>query len=284
MNQDAVFANMTLEDYDIAVKPKVQASWNLHELLPKNLDFFILLSSGSGIVGKGGQANYCVGNTYQDALARHRVSNGQKATVLDLGIILSVGYAAEKVDVMGHLRAQGYAALREEEYHALLDELCDPALNVTSALKSQISLGFELPETLRSKGIDFPGWMHDPLFRHLFQIRTHGNNVEDAKDSVNYGMLLASAETREAAEAIIVKAIVGKLSKALGIEQQSIDPSQPLHVYGVDSLVGVELRTWLLKEIGAEIAVFDIVGETTVRSLGQLVVVRSSLVHFTAVE
>lgn len=275
---------MTLEDYYTAIKPKVQASWNLHEVLPRDLDFFILLSSGSGIVGKGGQANYCVGNAYQDALARHRVTNGEKATVLDLGIILSVGYAAEKVDVMGHLRAQGYAALREEEYHALLDELCDPALDVSSILKSQISLGFELPETLRSKGIDFPGWMHDPLFKHLFQIRTRGESVDDTKDMVNYGMLLAAAETREAAETIIVKAIVEKLSKALGLEPQSIDPSQPLHSYGVDSLVGVELRTWLLKEIGAEIAVFDIVGETTIRALGQLVLARSSLVHFTVPE
>jgi len=275
---------MTLDDYFTAVKPKVQASWNLHEILPKDLDFFILLSSGSGIVGKGGQANYCVGNAYQDALARYRVTNGLKATVVDLGIILSVGYAAEKVDVMGHLRAQGYSALREEEYHAMLDELCDPGLSVSSTLKSQVSLGFELPETLRSKGIDFPGWMHDPLFRNLFQIRTHGGSVEDSKDSVNYGMLLVAAESREAAEGIIVKAIIQKLSKALGIEAQSIDPSQPLAAYGVDSLVGVELRTWLLKEIGAEIAVFDIVGETTVRALAQLAVVRSSLVHFSEVE
>ena len=75
-----------------------------------------------------------------------------------------------------------------------------------------------------------------------------------------------------------------KLSKALGIEVQSIDPAQPLHAYGVDSLVGVELRTWLLKEIGAEIAVFDIVGETTIQALAQLVAARSSLVRFAAAD
>ena len=275
---------MMLEDYFAVVKPKVQASWKLHEVLLRDLDFFILLSSGSGIVGKGGQADCCVGNAYQDALARYRATNGQKATVLDLGIILSVGYAAEKVDVMGYLRVQGYSALREEEYHAMLDELCDPELGVPSALNSQISLGLELPETLRFKGIEFPGWMHDPLFRYLFQIRTRGENVEDTKDFVNSGMLLAAAESREAADTIIIKAIVLKLSKALGIEQHNIDPSQPLHVYGVDSLVGVELRTWLLKEIGAEIAAFDIVGETTVCSLAQLAIARSSLVHFRTAE
>ncbi|KAE9567271.1 Highly reducing polyketide synthase alt5 [Colletotrichum fructicola] len=277
--KDAVFANMTLEDYDTAVRPKVHASWNLHEVLPKDMDFFILLSSGSGIVGKGGQANYCVGNAYQDALARYRVSHGLKATVLDLGIILSVGYAAEKIDVMGHLRAQGYAALREEEYHALLDEICNPANSVAPLVRSQISLGFEIPETLRSKGIEFPGWMHEPLFKHIHQIRTMGGNTEESKDSVNYSMLLAGAETLEAAENVITKAIVQKLSRALGIDAATIDSSQPLHAYGVDSLVAVELRTWLSKEMGAEVAVFDMVGDSTIRSLGTFVAARSTLVR-----
>ncbi|KAM5486920.1 Type I Iterative PKS [Microsporum audouinii] len=278
--KDAIFANMSLDDYYTAVKPKVQGSWNLHAILPKNLDFFILLSSGSGIVGKGGQSNYCIGNTYQDALARYRVSHGLKATALDLGIILSVGYAAEKADVIGHLRAQGYAAMREEEYHAMLDQLCDPNLAVPSLLHSQISLGFELPEALRVKGVDMPGWMHDPLFSHLHQIRANGSgSLADITESVNYGLLLAAAETREAAEGIITDAIVQKLSKALGIESQSINPSQPLHAYGVDSLVAVELRTWILKELSAEVAVFDMVGESTIRSLGAMVAARSSFVH-----
>ncbi|KAB5584987.1 fatty acid synthase S-acetyltransferase [Coniochaeta sp. 2T2.1] len=284
--KDAIFANMTLEDYNAAVRPKVHGSWNLHEVLPKDLDFFILLSSGSGIVGKGGQANYCVGNAYQDALARHRVSQGLKATVLDLGIILSVGYAAEKIDVMGHLRAQGYSALREEEYHALLDELCNPANPTPPLARSQLSLGFEIPETLRSKGIEFPGWMHEPLFRHLHQIRTLAGGLVDegSRDTVNYSMLLAGAETQEAAEDVITKAIVEKLSRALGIDVAALDASQPLHAYGVDSLVAVELRTWLSKEMGADVAVFDIVGDSTIRSLGAFVAGRSTLVRFNQVE
>ncbi|KAB5578110.1 KR domain-containing protein [Coniochaeta sp. 2T2.1] len=282
--KDAIFANMTLDDYNAAVRPKVHGPWNLHEVLPKELDFFILLSSGSGIVGKGGQANYCVGNAYQDALARHRVSQGLKATVLDLGIILSVGYAAEKIDVMGHLRAQGYSALREEEYHALLDELCNPTNPTPPLTRSQLSLGFEIPETLRSKGIEFLGWMYEPLFRQLHQIRTLGGVVEENKDTVNYSMLLAGAETQEAAEDVITKAIVEKLSRALGIDVAALDASQPLHAYGVDSLVAVELRTWLSKEMGADVAVFDIVGDSTIRSLGSFVAGRSTLVRFNQVE
>ena len=60
---------MSLEDFQTAIKPKVQGSWNLHALLASEFDFFVLLSSAAGVTGNRGQANYCIGNTYQDALA-----------------------------------------------------------------------------------------------------------------------------------------------------------------------------------------------------------------------
>jgi hypothetical protein len=53
------------------------AAWNLHHCLPRDMDFFILLSSVAGLVGNRGQANYAAGNTFQDALASHRVSLGR---------------------------------------------------------------------------------------------------------------------------------------------------------------------------------------------------------------
>lgn len=60
------------------------------------MDFFVLLSSLSGVVGLHGQSNYACGNTYQDGLARYRTGRGEKAVSLDLGAILSVGYVAER--------------------------------------------------------------------------------------------------------------------------------------------------------------------------------------------
>lgn len=54
---------MSGEDYRAAVRPKVQATRNLHELLPKDLDFFVCLSSIGGVVGSRGQSNYNAGRT-----------------------------------------------------------------------------------------------------------------------------------------------------------------------------------------------------------------------------
>ena len=85
---------MTLENFEAALHPKVRGSWNLHTMLPKELDFFVLLSSTAGIFGSRGQSNYATANTYQDALARYRVSLGQRAVSLNLGRVSRIGYAA----------------------------------------------------------------------------------------------------------------------------------------------------------------------------------------------
>ena len=82
---------MTYTDWVLATRPKIQGSNNLHNLMPKDLDFFVFLSSSAGVIGARGQANYAAGNGFQDALATHRRKKGIKAVSLDLGPILGAG-------------------------------------------------------------------------------------------------------------------------------------------------------------------------------------------------
>ncbi|KAH3325040.1 hypothetical protein EMGR_003173 [Emarellia grisea] len=253
--RDSTFANMTIEDYYTALKPKLDGSWNLHSELPKDLDFFILLSSISTIVGNRG----------------HRSGSG---------MVLSVGYVAENdSDLINHLRDVGVEPMREEEFLSILDELCNPNQPATIPLtKSQISLGLQMPETRVATGAEEPGWMRDPLFRHLYRIRTLEGAAESDERSVNYALLLAGADNFEEASGIVYEAMVSKLVKALNISQGDVDPSKPLHALGVDSLVAVELRTWMLKQLDADVAVFDLMEVASLRALASLIATRSGYV------
>jgi KR domain/Phosphopantetheine attachment site len=284
--RDAIFANMSLEDYSIVVRTKISASRNLADLLPLSLDFFILLSSLSGIVGLRGQANYNVGNSYQDALARHLRLQGSNAVSIDLGMMLQVGYAAEHEATVGkNLKSQGYNGIKETEFLDLLDVICNPDPTVRAAINepatTQIAIGFELPDSLQAKGADIPAWMDEPLFKHLKQLGLSDSSASGASGGdqvVRYSKLLAEATSVVEAGDIVTTAIMEKLAKALGLSEQDIDPSRPLHSYGVDSLVSVELRTWFLKEIAAEVTVFEIMGKGSVKDLGLLVAGKSSYV------
>ena len=89
--KDGLFENATSEDFNMAIKPKVQGTWNLHKHLPSQIDFFVLLSSLASVTRIRGQTNYAARNSYKDALARHIVSSGEKCISLNLGPILSIG-------------------------------------------------------------------------------------------------------------------------------------------------------------------------------------------------
>lgn len=117
--KDQNFEQMSLEDWQTSVRPKVAATWNIHSYFsaPGSLDFMVMLASVSGILGTATQANYSAGCSYQDAIARRRQSTGLPAVSLDLGIVREVGYAAtaEQRAVMESWRRIGPTIVLGEE-------------------------------------------------------------------------------------------------------------------------------------------------------------------------
>lgn len=259
---------MDLENFNAALRPKVQGSWNLHAHLPKGMDFFVLLSSTGGVFGSRGQSNYAAGNTYQDSFARYRVSLGEKAISLNLGLMLAVGFAAERQQVTDSLRAAGYEGIHQAEFLAMLDYYCNPNLPLCSASESQIVTGISTPALLKSKGMAEIFWMSKPLFRGLSQVdRVSSSSAETLRPSVDYKALLENSDSLKNAGDIIAQALTKKLSSALSMPENDIELQKPIFAYGVDSLVAVEIRYWFLKEFQAEVAVFNILDSESISKL-----------------
>ncbi|KAJ5293199.1 uncharacterized protein N7443_009152, partial [Penicillium atrosanguineum] len=266
--RDALFENISHQSWHESISPKVQGSWNLHQHLPREMDFFIMLSSISGLVGTTGQANYAAGNTFQDALARYRVGLGEKATALDLGVFDFAGAVAEDAQLREILIANvGLEPVTKSQLHALLDYYCDPQATLQSTSDCQVTVGLSPSATQAS-------WLKKPMFRHL-TAHESGSGSHGASSSVSTS--LQQAESLASATALATEAIAHKLSQALSIAVGDIDSNKPLHQYGVDSLVAVELRSWFAKELQSEMAVFDILGGATLTSVAQLATSKSKL-------
>lgn len=281
--RDSILENMTHADFHTALRPKVQASWNLHAQLPTDLSFFILLSSLGGVVGNTGQSNYAAGNTYQDALARHRTALGLPAASLDVGMMLQVGFVAERAKVAESLIAAGYTAMYESELLAIIEYLCDPAQSARQAspLRSQILTGVTTQGMFRRKGFEEKDWMRRPEYSHLRQMDLEqegasgdGENGGTAQ-SINYATAIPSAPSLAAGVQLVETGLIRKLSKVLFIAEQDIDPALPVYSAGVDSLVAVELKYWFLKELHSEVAVFNILSDESLSSLCGFAVAKS---------
>jgi acyl carrier protein len=268
---------MNFNQWSTTLRSKVQTSWNLHQLLPANLDFFVLLSSLSGIYGSVSQANYAAGNTFKDALARYRTSRGEKAVAFNLGWMRTVGIIAENADYQ-KLREMGsdMAKIEVEELLSLFDIYCDPDHPVLEPSKSQVLVGVVTPGDCHAQGIETPDVMRYPLFSGFSRLGAAGRVANDG-EGVDSATLFKQAVTYEDKTDVVIHALATKLGRALSMSPDDIDSAKPLFEYGVDSLVAVELRNWISKEFVADIAVFDIMGGSTIAAIGSLVAKRTEI-------
>jgi hypothetical protein len=60
----SAFLDMNFSDWHAGLAAKIDGTWNLHRILPKDLDFFILAGSIGGCFGHVGQSNYAAANTF----------------------------------------------------------------------------------------------------------------------------------------------------------------------------------------------------------------------------
>ena len=278
--QSAMFQNLTLQQWIDTLRPKVAGSLNLHKHLPTDLDFFILLSSVCGIVGASGQSNYAFACTYQDILARHKASLGQKAISIDLGIVAGVGYTSERQSIGSFMHSLGMQYISEEYLHGLLEYYCNKNRVIDSAQEAQIVVGIMTEKKLRQKGLVKPRFYSRPLFSHLSSrtrsvprqvmqtAETSSKAVTEQPSAPTPTRSLPQGET----QAMISKAICNRLSETLALSIDDIEPSKPLHAYGVDSLVAMEMRNWFREALHVDMVVFDILSNISIDGLAGKVI------------
>ncbi|KAK1573694.1 mycocerosic acid synthase [Colletotrichum navitas] len=265
--RDNVFTSMTADEWHGAVNVKVAGSKNLWEVLTSDstLDFFVMLSSLTAVTGNTGQSNYSAGNAYQDAMAKHLASQGHNVVALNAPVMSDAGMVAVRPMLREYLLSIGWAYMSVGELLNALDYYCRPTKpgqgKEISTKDAQVIPMLWLPKYSADEGAEQPTWQHEPMYNHLVLHSDHGGNSLPGKHSSgkrSTADLIAASESLKQAEQIVLDALLAQLSKILSYELVDLDPSRPLNVYGVDSLVAVELRVWMTKEIGADLSVFEL--------------------------
>ncbi|KAK8023590.1 Highly reducing polyketide synthase ACRTS2 [Apiospora rasikravindrae] len=245
--RDAMFLNSTFEDYQNITRPKMQAAWLLDELFP-NLDFFVSLSSIDSIIGHFGQSIYAGSSTFLDAFSEHRVKQGKPAVSISLPVVEGVGYVADRVSVK-----RGYTPLSK-------GAIIGPAsgLNVNGR-----SFSFVSTPTAAEK---LP-WGH---FHPLRAIRPLQQSSGEADRAQATGGADANGQRgADTSPEALMEALRTKVSNVTMLDRDEITPERNLAHYGLDSLVSVELRNWIRREYGADLALKDIVAARHLNALSK---------------
>ncbi|KAH8588309.1 beta-ketoacyl synthase domain-containing protein [Bisporella sp. PMI_857] len=264
--RDTLFDKMTVEHLRVTVGPKVHGTWNLHDMLPKDLDFFVMLSSLAGVMGHRGQGNYGAGNIFQDNFSIFRRSQGLRAMTIDISFLLSVGFVAEHDEHVDHVKSLGLKVMLNSDLHGLMAI----AMEGTEAHPAQVICGLPVGEYQESWY-----WIQDGKFLPLLNT-ARGRNANTGA-SISLQDELSQVTDTSAAIELICDAIVDKLSKLMMVPSSDIDSAKPMNTYGVDSLVAVELRNWMAKELLVEVSVFEIMANVPMRQLAIELVGKSKL-------
>ncbi|PGH26935.1 hypothetical protein AJ80_01317 [Polytolypa hystricis UAMH7299] len=277
--KDSIYENMTHEQWVGVIRPKIQGSWLLHKLLPRDMQFFVMLSSISGVLGNRSQANYATGNAYQDALAAYRRKNGLPAVSVDLGLMLGIGLIAERGGAT-NLRKWDAAGINETEFHALMKAAMVGSYG-KSAIPAQLVTGLPTGGIIQQYDLETPFYFDNPRFSLLkrMDLDSKGGEVDDGTTaSESLSSLFSQCSSLHEVSRLISTALCEKIAKGLQTTPENIDTSKPLHSYGVDSLMAVELRSWIIANIKAEISLFDMLSGISIAGLAVKMASSSKLV------
>ncbi|KPM38704.1 Lovastatin diketide synthase LovF [Neonectria ditissima] len=259
---DRFFEDITLEDFDVVFGPKVNGSLNLHTgLLNHDLDFFVMLSSGCGVLGNEGQSNYSASSTFLDTFARYRQSLGLPASSVDLGYVEDVGNISERPEIQASLSSRGLRPITVRDVLRVVEGAIatgspkNPHITRDSSYddfsQSQIVLSFGMIDKATA---EWQSWAKDAKFG-LLRSRTADNAAIDADSGSGesavqtavkafrntLGRLADVPEGKEAAlQPVVCSALVAKLAQVLSMKVGEIQPTRSAVQYGMDSLIAIE--------------------------------------------
>ncbi|PHH81292.1 hypothetical protein CDD82_1123 [Ophiocordyceps australis] len=282
--RDGLFERMTHSQWLESTRPKVQGTCNLHHHVPSSA-WLITLSSFSGIFGNRGQSNYAAAGAYQDGLAQLCHAQGRRAVTLDLGIMRDVGVLAEK-GITDQLREwEEPFGIRESELHALVKSAIIATTQPSGRSPAQIPTGLATARSAKAAAISPPFYFDDARFSMLAQTRldsassaTASSSSPSDGDKPSVESQLAQVHSVDQAAALVQTVLLERVAKTLQSASSEIDPSRPLHSYGVDSLVAVEMVKWMFKALHAKVTVFDVLSNVPITALCEKVASVSTLV------
>lgn len=260
------------------IRPKVQGTWNLHHTLQHHpLDFFISMASVTGVFGNQGQSAYSATTTFLEAFSAYRASLGLAATTIDLGAVIEVGALTKQSEATRNRGVEVTGGrVRWRDLLAVLDAAISGAVVGRDSHYCTI-MGLQCTG---SSAQSF--WAQTPMFSHMRARKGSGEQKEDGGkvgERESTRRQLVEVESMGEAKAVIYDALALKISGILMIEDEDLSPNRPLGSYGSDSLVAVEIRNWIRREMDATVILVEILADNTLSTLTESVVGKSKLLE-----
>ncbi|NER48931.1 MAG: type I polyketide synthase, partial [Symploca sp. SIO1A3] len=255
---DGVLQKLSWQQFTKVMAPKVQGTWYLHQLTQNlSLDFFVCFSSMAAMLGNPGQGNYAAANAFMDAIAHYRRGMGLPGLSINWGAWASAGMAASLDSPnQKRLESSGISAIEPKQGMQALGLLL-------SGSSSQVGV---LPINWSKFVQQLPN-QQKPLF--LEALTSAVVETETKNEQLLQQLKAASPEE---GEKFLIDYLKIKISGLLGMNDSQIKIDQPLTSMGLDSLVAVELRNLVQREIKFDLPMERIIEGISIVEIADLLV------------
>ncbi|CAG8389850.1 unnamed protein product [Penicillium salamii] len=279
--RDTLFEKLSFADYQTVMMPRVHGIWNVQRALTTtnaHIDFFVNLSSAASFVGNMGQSPYAASGTFMSALAQYPETAKMRFSTIDLPVVRGVGYLSDDSKRAEITKQLGTESVDATDIRGL----------VTAAIRKEFDAacgghcvaGFEAVKTTPLS--EQPFWVTDTKLSHLLRLSTlagEGAAVESANNGTEIppAFAIRQSKSHEDATAVTGAAILGKISSILMRPIEELDPAAPISVYGLDSLVAIEIRNWITRELEANLQILEILTSDSMAALAEMILAKSGI-------
>ena len=243
---DAIVANLDEARLIRVLRPKVAGAENLDRLsrdLP--LDYFVLFSSATTIIGNPGQSAYVAANGYLEGLARRRHETGLPALAVAWGGIADVGVFARMNSARDSLAVR--AGVKGINAWLALD-LMGEVLSRAGGPGGDAFIAIAAMDWSTTRA-HLP-LLRSPSYSRLWSDEEVGESLRpDVVDLRELAAKLAPEQARRAVADVIVE----EIARILRLPKEDVSRAKPLSEIGLDSLMSVELALSIEARFGMEL-------------------------------
>ncbi|EXA46383.1 hypothetical protein FOVG_07101 [Fusarium oxysporum f. sp. pisi HDV247] len=281
--RDRTFSQMTVDEWKQPLQPKIVGTINLDKYFASpDLAFFVALSSIVSVIGKSGQSNYAAGNGFQDAFARAHANHPHTQYV-------SLNIGAVSIDAHGALEGSQNettistirASLRQNSVMDIsFDELFANFEYLMTDLAKKDGLHQSIQGVTRLSMMEANDeyLLDNPVFNQLQHNLEQKTTGAAKSDKIDFAEALAAVKTMVEAEQLIQDAALAKFAVFLDRPIEEIRVDQSLATIGLDSLVSIELKNWMVRTFQVNLQTSELSGAGSITALTATVASRSKLI------
>ncbi|MBV7331443.1 amino acid adenylation domain-containing protein [Chloroflexi bacterium TSY] len=238
---DGILQHQTAERFADVMEPKVQGAWNLHCLtVDQPLDFFVLFSSVSPLLGAAGQSSYAAANAFLDGLASYRHGLGLPCLSINWGSWSEVGMTA-RIGLVEQLEKRGEGVLSPQAGVEIFGQLLrEPTAQIGV-------MPIDWPRFLQNEENASPFYQKFSTFAEKSQNNTSRNHKIAP---MRFRRQLEDASSHER-PLLLENHIRRQIADILGMELSELPYEENIGfaALGMDSLTSIELRNRLQRSL-----------------------------------